>query len=200
MATFMKTIHELDENLDDNFDDDFIIIEKPPANGIKIIKCAIPTTHEKYNCSWRFECTRFGCEIRMSAVSEVLDDIDIQKIKIFQMKTIFGNPKMSLSSRNAIKYSIPIVSWYIDIKMKTCFLTPILLIEDQQTIFEISVSRYNYENTPEHLLSLLNKHFEHKFYARDDIGFIESISSNLISHLLKIEYHKNTDFIQKLFN
>lgn len=203
-------INENDDDFHNDFHNDFVMVEKSQMHATEIIRCIIPVTNDKKDCSWRFECTRLGSNLRISAVSEVklTDGLseshrfvdEMQKIEIFQMKTFFGTPKMSLSSRNAFKYSIPIDSWYIDRDTNnTCFKTPILLIQGQRVIYEFSVMGENYENTSDHLRILLNKHFEHKYGARDDLGPLEFIPPR-VANLLKQANQRNLNFIEKLFS
>jgi hypothetical protein len=174
-------------------DDDFVIVKKP-----EIIKIKCPVMNDNNYFSWRFECTRAGSTLRISAVSEISELEEMQKIELFKMRTLFGAPKISFSSRNAFKYSIPISSWHIEPNNRGCFRTPTLVIQGQLVVYEIYIMKYNCENTPKGLFPLLNKHYEHMYGARDDLGFIEPISPRISAYLERANYY-NSRFILDLF-
>ena len=199
----MATVLPIDESAnavaDISIGADYVMVEKPQIKVIENVKCYIPVMHNKLQCTWRFECSRFGSNLYISVASELMELHDIQKIEVFQLKTIFGEPKKSMSSRNAFKYCIPIESFYVNYSNgEHLFKTPLLSIHENIMIFEFVVFGENYENTSDHLQIILNKFSEHKLRLRDDLGFMENLSHRS-SIILDVHYRTNFEFVSGLF-
>jgi len=211
MATLMqRTQNQFNGNVNLSGDDlicasdvdDFVEIKMGTKKNPRLIICDVPV-YDNESSSWRLECTRDGTYLKMSLVNGVSSKINdfIDKVGIFQETTIFGNPKKSLSSRGASKFKIPINSRCINTQTnETCFRTPTLLVDYEYRIYEIVVDCKNYEHTSHDLRHLLDKHYQHKFGARDELGLMdENFLKSSVIYKLKIEYANNDNFIRMLF-
>ena len=161
----------------------------------QIITTNVPL-YDMDKISWRIECTRYGTFLKISIVScEKLNKF-IELIKLFQELTFFGTPKISLSPRNALKFRIPINNRYINIQTKERYLeTPTILFNGKYQIYKFIVKNDNYEHDKYVLNHLLNKHYEHKFGTRDELGILDAnFLTQITINKLRIEYKHNDNF------
>lgn len=177
---------------------DALVAAKVPT----IIKCVVPVFNKK-SSSWRIECNREGSYIKISLVPDSSSEIDdfITQIITFLITTFLGNPKRSSSSRGALKFEVPINTLVTNTNTnETYFRTPIIKVDGKYRIYDFVVKCENYEHTSYDLRYLLNKHYQHMYGVRDEMGLIDdSYISSSVVYELNSQYGKNDKFVKNLF-